>query len=158
MNAADEVVVNSKFTKAVSKRVFPTLNRELGVIYPCVDTSSNTSDEHGKIWDGKFKILLSINRFEQKKDIGLALRAYARLSDEERKSTRLILAGGYDQRVAENVQYHKELERIAEESGLKHATAKTAPTALAVPDDIQVLFLLSVPESFKVFVALPQPI
>lgn len=150
MNAADQIVVNSNFTKSVSKKIFPDLDRALGVIYPCVDTSTVPTEEQGKLWDGKYKILLSINRFERKKDIGLAIRAYSRLSEEERKHTRLILAGGYDQRVAENVKYHEELVQMADKGGLAHATAKTVPTALAIPDEIQVLFLLSVPEVFKV--------
>lgn len=33
--------------------------------------------------------------------------------------------------------------------GLSHATAKTVPTALAIPTNIEVLFLLSVPGPFK---------
>ena len=57
--------------------------------------------------------------------------------------------GGYDQRVSENVVYHKELCALADSLQLKHATAKTVVSALAVPSDIDVLFLLSVPNSFK---------
>ena len=47
------------------------------------------------------------------------------------------------------MQYHQELSALADSLDLKHATTKTAPTALAVPDEIEVLFLLSVPNSFK---------
>jgi alpha-1,3/alpha-1,6-mannosyltransferase len=61
----------------------------------------------------------------------------------------VVAAGGYDSRIAENVQYHKELESEASSLGLSHATAKTVPTALAIPADIEVLFLLSVPGPFK---------
>ena len=57
--------------------------------------------------------------------------------------------GGYDQRVSENVVYHNELCALADSLQLKHATAKTVVSALAVPSDIDVLFLLSVPNSFK---------
>lgn len=57
--------------------------------------------------------------------------------------------GGYDPRISENVQYHKELESLANSLGLLHATAKTAPTALAIPTSIEILFLLSVPGPFK---------
>ena len=45
--------------------------------------------------------------------------------------------------------YHKELCALANSLELKHATAKTVVSALAVPSDIDVLFLLSVPNSFK---------
>ncbi|KAL8964031.1 MAG: hypothetical protein Q9197_007026, partial [Variospora fuerteventurae] len=101
------------------------------------------------LWKGK-KVVLSINRFERKKDIGLALRAFHGLAQQERQHVRLVLAGGYDLRVDENVQYHKELVRLAEEElGLRSATTKNVVTAMDVPDDIQVLFLLSVPAQLK---------
>jgi alpha-1,3/alpha-1,6-mannosyltransferase len=45
--------------------------------------------------------------------------------------------------------YHKELVSLAEESKLKTATTKTIVTALNVPDDVDVLFLLSVPNTLK---------
>jgi alpha-1,3/alpha-1,6-mannosyltransferase len=47
------------------------------------------------------------------------------------------------------VDYHKELERLADSLGLSHATTKAIPTALAIPSDIEILFLLSVPGAFK---------
>ncbi len=39
--------------------------------------------------------MLSINRFERKKDIGLAIKAYAGLGKHGREGTRLVLAGLY---------------------------------------------------------------
>lgn len=57
--------------------------------------------------------------------------------------------GGYDPRVSENVLYHQELEALASSLGLSHATAKNVSTALAIPSNIEVLFLLSVPGPFK---------
>lgn len=150
MGASDRIVVNSNFTKLVASRVWPSLADSFGVIYPCVNAESQEQPvEQDSLWNNKFKILLSINRFERKKDIGLAIRAYNALSPADRKGTRLILAGGYDQRVSENVHYHKELVDLAEGLGLVTATAKTVPTALAIPSEIQVLFLLSVPGLFK---------
>ena len=49
----------------------------------------------------------------------------------------------------ENVSYHKELVALAESLELKTATTGTITTALNVPDDIDVLFLLSVKSAFK---------
>lgn len=152
MSGSDRIVVNSAFTKSVASRTWPDLAASLGVIYPCVNVQEQ--DETAQVgqkplWDGQYKIFLSINRFERKKDIGLAIRAYQGLSVDDRNGTRLIIAGGYDQRVAENVQHHKELVEMAEGLGLSTATAKTVPTALAIPDSIRVLFLLSVPGAFK---------
>lgn len=124
-------------------------HRKPGVVYPCVDTSAGdaaTIDQ--PLWLGK-KILLSINRFEKKKDVALAIRAYAGLSQEERKDSRLVIAGGYDPRVVENTTTYAELCELADSLHLRHATAKTVITAQAVPDDVSVLFLHSVPGAFK---------
>ncbi|KAJ6119569.1 hypothetical protein N7523_003849 [Penicillium sp. IBT 18751x] len=153
MSASDRVVANSNFSKGVVKSVFGT--EKLGdveVVYPCVDTNTGLATPETKpaeaLWGGK-KILLSVNRFERKKDMALAIRAYNGLGAEKRKGTRLVIAGGYDNRVQENVQYHQELNDLAMSFGLETATAKTVPSALAIPDNIDVLFLLSVPTTFK---------
>jgi alpha-1,3/alpha-1,6-mannosyltransferase len=100
------------------------------------------------LWPGK-KVLLSINRFEKKKDVALAIRAYAGLSLEERRHARLVIAGGYDPRVAENTSTYSELCALADSEKLRHATAKTVISAQSIPDDIAVLFLHSVPGAFK---------
>ncbi|KAF2794464.1 glycosyltransferase family 4 protein [Melanomma pulvis-pyrius CBS 109.77] len=147
---SDTIVVNSKFTKSVFSEAFPGLKyREPGVIYPCVDIRAGEIVEEIKpLWEGK-KVLLSINRFEKKKDVALAIKAYAGLSPAERKNTRLVIAGGYDPRVAENVSTYTELCGLADLLKLTHATAKTIITAQRIPDDIAVLFLQSVPNAFK---------
>lgn len=146
-------MVNSKFTKGIFGEAFPYLkNRDPKVVYPCVDTNPSPKDGkidiEGPLWKGD-RILLSINRFERKKDIALALRAYAALSPEERKASRLVIAGGYDNRVTENVSYHKELCGLANDLGLRHVTSKTIVTALSVASDVQVIFFLNVPNPVK---------
>lgn len=47
------------------------------------------------------------------------------------------------------MSYHNELVALSESLGLRSATTKNIVTALSVPDDIEVLFLLSVPASLK---------
>jgi alpha-1,3/alpha-1,6-mannosyltransferase len=47
------------------------------------------------------------------------------------------------------VSYHTELSVLADSLNLKHATVKTVVSALAIPAEISVLFLLSVPNSLK---------
>jgi alpha-1,3/alpha-1,6-mannosyltransferase len=60
-------------------------------------------------------LLVSLNRYERKKDIALALKAYARFSiDTKRRDCMLVVAGGYDTRLTENVDYHKELVALGE--------------------------------------------
>ncbi|GMF77773.1 unnamed protein product [Aspergillus oryzae] len=128
MSASDKVVANSRFTRGVVKEVFG--GEKLGdvsVVYPCVDTEAAALrdpvvvKDGETLWGGK-KILLSINRFERKKDMALAIRAYHGLGAEKRRGTSL---------------------------GLQTATSKTVISALSVPDSIDVLFLLSVPSAFR---------
>ncbi|ORY56936.1 uncharacterized protein BCR38DRAFT_469316 [Pseudomassariella vexata] len=156
MSFADAIAVNSNFTKGVVSGTWPRLaqSKDLKTVYPCVDTMAKktgdaTNADNGKpLWKG-MKFLLSINRFERKKDIALAINAYAGLGKDARKGVRLVVAGGYDNRVPENVGYHKELVDLADSLGLRNMTAKTIVTALDVPDNVEVLFLLSVPNLLK---------
>ncbi|KAF2838892.1 glycosyltransferase family 4 protein [Patellaria atrata CBS 101060] len=149
---SDAIVVNSNFTKSVFASAFPRLrDRSPRVVYPCVDTTvdaKETSENEKPLWPNK-KIILSINRFEAKKGVELALKAYAALTLSERATTRLVIAGGYDQRISENIIVHASLEALTDSLNLTHATCKTIPTALSIPSDISVLFLLSIPASFK---------
>lgn len=104
--ASDVIVVNSKFTRGIFGEAFPGLKgRRPGVVYPCVDveegkkggdgmTKVDTKEEEDRLWKDK-KVLLSINRFERKKDVGLAIRAFAALRPEIRQKTRLVVAGKF---------------------------------------------------------------
>jgi alpha-1,3/alpha-1,6-mannosyltransferase len=95
MSFADSIAVNSGFTKSVVGRVWPELarTRDLQIVYPCVDVRERTLEgDNVPAWNDK-NILLSINRFEKKKDIGLAITAYAGLGKHGRAGVRLVLAG-----------------------------------------------------------------
>lgn len=109
MSASDKVVANSKFTRGVVSAVFgPDRLGDVGIVYPCVDTNTDDVQQgagkghekkpnedlvsEGNLWGGK-KIVLSINRFERKKGVGLAIRAYHGLGEEEWRGTRLVIAG-----------------------------------------------------------------
>ena len=100
MGYADRLVGNSDFTRGVFRRAFPGLRRkDLGVVYPCVHTEEDgkmvvdRNRRKEQLWKGK-KVVLSINRFERKKGIEVAIRAYAGLRTEARAGTRLVVAGG----------------------------------------------------------------
>ncbi|RWA11568.1 hypothetical protein EKO27_g3545 [Xylaria grammica] len=151
MSFADAIAVNSNFTKGVVRRTWPALasQRDLWTVYPCVDTKTKEKRPGEKpLWNG-MKYVLSINRFERKKDIALAIKAFAGLSKSKRASLRLAVAGGYDPRVAENVSYHNELVGLAESLGLRNMTVRTPQTAQAVPQDVEVLFLQNVTNMLK---------
>lgn len=96
IRGADRVVVNSGFTKGVVEGIWEGLGggRGVGVVYPCVDTKGDNKveDDSKPLWKDK-KLLLSINRFERKKDVGLAIKAFAGLEPKDREGVRLVIAG-----------------------------------------------------------------
>lgn len=117
---ADCILVNSSFTASVFAQSFPRLkNRTCHTLYPPVNvdairkatmTSSNTQIADDTI------LFCSLNRFELKKNIGLAIQAYSVLktlipSDVFAK-TKLVLAGGYDNANAENATTYEALTKL----------------------------------------------
>ena len=76
----------------------------------------------------------------------LALRAFALLENLIDKETfqhyRLVLAGGYDKRVAENVEYLQELDTLAKSFGLSTFTLYPSSTEKP-PTSAQVIFVCS---------------
>lgn len=153
---ADTIVVNSSFTKSVFADAFPQIQTVPRVVYPCVSIASASGRPKSALdaepdflpQDGK-KIILSINRFERKKNIDLAIRAFAQFTPVERARSRLVVAGGYDSRVSENVVYHADLVGLCEKLALKSVTSKNFISSLSIPEDTDVLFLLSIPASLK---------
>lgn len=152
MGCADSIVVNSKFTRSVFKATLPGVKaRELKVVYPCVDTSDPKGESaSGAIWPDR-KLLLSINRFEGKKMLDLAIKAYAGLAPQDRGKSKLVLAGGYDPRNAENAITHKQLQDLSNSLKLTHATFRSNDTALTdlSTEDVDILFLLSISNELK---------
>lgn len=153
MGFASEVAVNSEFTKGVAASTWPKLaaRKDFRVVYPCIDITGPAeldNAEGNAVWTDN-NIILSINRFERKKDVALAIKAFAALPAKKRKGIRLVIAGGYDLRSAENFGYHRELTDLATSLGLESFTAKNIITALSAPADTPVLFLLSIPGSLK---------
>lgn len=151
-SCSDQIVVNSSFTGQTVKRVFPALRqRDLKVIYPCVDTArkGELADQRARSWpDGKI-VLLSINRFERKKDAALALRAFAALSESERRNAILVIAGGYDARLADNVSTLKNLQALSDTFRLRHETLQNVTGAPHVDDKTAVVFLPSISDALK---------
>lgn len=63
-------------------------------------------------------------------------------------SLQLVIAGGYDLRVRENVQYHKFLQNLAEESNLSNLTVSNRDSvSCAKVRDVSVVFILSFTEN-----------
>jgi alpha-1,3/alpha-1,6-mannosyltransferase len=160
MSAADHIVVNSEFTKTVYDDTFNYIKdiKIPGIIYPCVDDSKQDADaENQLIYEnliGANRFFLSINRFEIKKNIELAVDSYVEfLKTSNTKDVKLVVAGGYDHLLDENKVYLQRLEKLVEDSGLKFYSLfqKSYPTFTEGHSVIEydVLFLPSVPSTFK---------
>lgn len=76
-------------------------------------------------WVHGGSMLLSLNRYERKKNVALALRTLREVIDRHALSVgacaraRLVIAGGHDPRVQENVSHLRELRALAEELDLE---------------------------------------
>lgn len=117
---ADLVLVNSRFTAGVFKRTFRSLSHlDPDVLYPSLNVAA--LDKEAPAADvplppDKQLLFLSINRFERKKNLVLAVEALhalrARLAWADWQKVHLVLAGGYDPRLQENVDYYRELQEL----------------------------------------------
>ncbi|OAY54771.1 alpha-1,3/1,6-mannosyltransferase ALG2 isoform X1 [Manihot esculenta] len=122
---ADLILVNSKFTAYTFANTFKHLHSRgirPAVLYPAVNV-----DQFDEFHSYKLNFL-SINRFERKKNIELAISAFAMLHTLDKHAFQnhnlsdatLTIAGGYDKRLRENVEYLEELESLAEREGVSH--------------------------------------
>lgn len=148
---SDKIVVNSKFTRLTVYNTFRRLEAgvSLEVIYPCVDVSL-TVDEVELSDFQKFiqsDYILSVNRFERTKNIDLALKAYHKST----LGSKLVIAGGWDSRVTENVQYLQELQALSKELGIKSVVIISTDDLkdFDLSKDIQVFFFPSVSSNLK---------
>ncbi|CEP11992.1 hypothetical protein [Parasitella parasitica] len=151
---ADTIAVNSQFTGGMFRRSFPGILKKPRVLYPPInfaayDKQVDLADPSVQIIESHKTTFVSINRFEKKKNVELALKAFALLCKDEMISRqefanyRLVLAGGYDKRVLENVEYLKELDTLATETfGLETFTIFPSSTEKP-PSTAQVIFLCS---------------
>lgn len=76
---ADLICVNSKFTEEVAQATFKSLTKKLYVLYPTLNTQffddCQPTEIDGIPESAKY-IFVSINRFEKKKRVGLAIEAF----------------------------------------------------------------------------------
>ncbi|PVV01631.1 hypothetical protein BB560_003943 [Smittium megazygosporum] len=148
ISEADNVLVNSRFTQTVFYDSFKFIAKVPEVLYPGVnfeslDTPIDEEDESleallesiksYKKDRGNLNTLLSINRFERKKNIQLAIKSYSEALWQETRfakkksmsssylpGTILIVAGGYDKAVQENLDCFSELKSLALELDLQY--------------------------------------
>ncbi|KAJ1977086.1 Alpha-1,3-mannosyltransferase-like protein [Dimargaris xerosporica] len=151
---ADCVVVNSKFTAGIFQKAFPSIAREPAVLYPGIhlpsyDQAIDTSDPAVAKLRTDHPFLLSINRFERKKAIGLAILTLARLRVlMPNEFLQLFVTGGYDSRVQENVAYLTELRALCSQLDLDSLTIwADEPTDSRLLNSARVVFVPSFTEN-----------
>jgi alpha-1,3/alpha-1,6-mannosyltransferase len=93
---ADKVLVNSKFTASVYDQTFTRIASRVrpDVLYPAINFSSYTASQAQQ--KDREPLFVSLNRYERKKNIGLAIHAFALLRERMPSvfpSLRLVIAG-----------------------------------------------------------------
>ncbi|EPX72283.1 mannosyltransferase complex subunit Alg2 [Schizosaccharomyces octosporus yFS286] len=151
---ADRIVVNSNFTASVFKKAFPKVRKPLRIIHPCVDVRAADLSSQYKISESitSRKLLISVNRFELKKDIALAIESFSALRDlssDQFSDYLLVIAGGFDTRVTENRKYLELLQNLCKQKGFSYHTVKDDWNNLSIDPQTNVLFLLSVPSDVR---------
>ncbi|KAH7859622.1 hypothetical protein Vadar_003380 [Vaccinium darrowii] len=119
---ADLILVNSRFTASTFAGTFKHLHArgiKLAVLYPAVNV-----DQFDK--PHAFRLnFLSVNRFERKKNVELAISAFSLLHTlggdvHNVADTTLTVVGGFDKRLRQNVEYLEELKSLADRKGVSH--------------------------------------
>lgn len=158
MSFADLICVNSNFTKTEVLGAFPSLNKpkdgydaQMEVLYPAIDLDKFIPPDFARkqqlldTSDRRKSPIVSLNRFERKKNIEVLLCTYASIYEEFKNDNKLaslpplIISGGYDPRNLENVEYLKELEALAKSLHIEENT-KFRPS---VSDEERALLLQS---------------
>ncbi|KAL4254395.1 Alpha-1,3/1,6-mannosyltransferase ALG2 [Abortiporus biennis] len=157
---ADVILANSHFTSRIFKTHFRSINVDPEVVYPGINLSSyepkeaETSDPDVAQVVSERPTFLSLNRFEKKKNALLAIDAFAllreeKLSPEDAKSFRLVIAGGYDPRLEDNMMTLVGLIDRAKKHSLTFDIIQPQTSKLTIPpfnttsDSPTILFLLN---------------
>lgn len=138
---ADRILVNSEYTAGAFRRAYPRLRTTaVEVLYPGVEVAEGPlPDSYNRVADptaaGAEKItILSFGRYERSKNAQLAIEAIAAMrahvAPQAFDRLQLVIAGGFDERLAECRATLADLQALARERNLEH----------------QVMFLKSVPE------------
>lgn len=141
MMYADTITVNSKFTQQTVRDTFPSLQQvPLPILYPALEvppplpeetstTTTTTSPQQSPTNNKRTNLIVSLNRFERKKNLGLLIEAMAWIQQQQLpqnatqnllSDVQVIIAGGYDPQNIENIEYRIELQQLAERLQVQH--------------------------------------
>ena len=142
---ADKILFNSRFTEKISRSTL-AMDGNTDILYPSInfekfDTGFDVVYKD-IIPDEAETIFLSLNRYERKKNVKLALESFAHLKnnlqEDEFDKCMLVIAGGYDERVTENLEHYSELVDLAKELEISERTVFLR----SISDEVK-LFLLN---------------
>ncbi|CAK9784919.1 putative glycolipid mannosyltransferase [Cutaneotrichosporon oleaginosum] len=154
---ADVILANSKFSSRVYAAAFPSLARNPPkVVYPCIDVNEYTKAQKGKgkeisavaLIASDRPTLISLNRFEAKKNVALAIESFAQIKRgglvpvSVAQRLRLVVGGGYDDAQADNRDTLAANQALCERLGLSYYTIKTT-TSPPPSEEVDVLFILN---------------
>ncbi|KAN0088537.1 glycosyltransferase family 4 protein [Tylopilus felleus] len=157
---ADTLVANSKFTTRITKAHLSSITSTPKVVYPGINIDAYQAPVDWTAPDivqitSRRPTLISLNRFEMKKNAALGIKAFALLRDKPSMqqlshNMRLVLAGGYDPRLEDNIRTLNSLVELARSSNLSFNVITPPHTKTAAPSftgttesEPDVLFLLN---------------
>ncbi|THH20044.1 hypothetical protein EW146_g1222 [Bondarzewia mesenterica] len=159
---ADIILANSRFTSRVFKSYFPSISQDPYVIYPGINLSAyegktDLQDPDIAQVTSDRPTFLSLNRFEKKKNVALAVHSYALLKkqssasgpSEKLQASRLVLAGGYDPRLENNIMTLVALIDLAKANSLTFNVVVPSTSSITIPPfnctkyNPDILFLLN---------------
>ncbi|KAJ6513791.1 mannosyltransferase [Mycena vitilis] len=152
---ADVILSNSNFTARVFASYFPSIRRTPTTVYPGINISAYEAPVDESNLDiaavaSDAPTLLSLNRFEKKKNAALAIVAFAQVRPRVSQLTnmRLVLAGGYDPRLDDNIETLDSLLDLARSHSLTFnvitpSSPLTIPASDTTPINPDVLVLLN---------------
>lgn len=109
---ADAILANSQFTANVCRTYLPSITKSIEVVYPGINIEAygepDVVDDDIRQVRSDRPTLLSLNRFEKKKNVALAVQSFAKLKlrvqhRRNLRDMRLVIAGGYDPRLENNL-------------------------------------------------------
>ncbi|KAF7295170.1 hypothetical protein MIND_01055800 [Mycena indigotica] len=155
---ADVILSNSKFTARVFKSYFTSIKQTPTTVYPGINISAyeqefDTSKPDIAAIVSDQLTLLSLNRFEKKKNIALAVESFAQLRQATQTTKlgtiRLVLGGGYDPRLEDNVQTLSSLVALTIAHTLTFNVITPSTSSIQLPhfdgacSNADILFLLN---------------
>ncbi|KAH9484108.1 Alpha-1,3/1,6-mannosyltransferase ALG2 [Psilocybe cubensis] len=150
---ADIILANSRFTARIFKSYFPSISQTPRVVYPGINISAyedavDLLDLDTVAVTSQRPTLLSLNRFEGKKNALLALEAFGLLKSRHPHlgRLRLVLAGGYDPRLEDNVRTLQQLVDRTSTLSLTYNVTSPGPIPYGMSSsdsETDVLFVLN---------------